>query len=88
MNEMIELNLVMISHKDNNKSEIGRKKTYFKINPQAGMIVVINFASTYIKVIISTLDNTVIDEASIEAEFIRESDLEKVASIVNEFKEI
>lgn len=86
MNEMIELNLVMISHKDNNKSEIGRKKTYFKINPQAGMIVVINFASTYIKVIISTLDNTVIDEASIEAEFIRESDLEKVASIVNKFK--
>ncbi len=88
MNEMIELNLVTISHKgQDNEDAMGRKKTYFKVNSEAGMIGVINFASTYIKVVVASLDGVIIDEKSIEAEFITEEDLYKTAKLVNELKD-
>ncbi|MDO9628862.1 MAG: ROK family transcriptional regulator [Acholeplasmataceae bacterium] len=85
MNEMIENHLVVFTEEEHLlKNNVGRKKTLYKINPNAGMVGVINFAPTHVKIVFSDLEGGTIDEVDIpNQEFIDEKTLNEITQTID-----
>ena len=88
MNEMIENHLVVFTEEEKHqKNNVGRKKVLYKINPNAGMVGVINFAPTHVNILLSDLEGRTIDEVDMKnKEFIDELTLKDIATTIDQLR--
>lgn len=86
LSEMEQANLVENVAENKNNTSKWRRTSYL-ISNKAGVIMVIYFAPTYIKIVFSYLNGTILDEILLEdKEFIDNKDLEEIIEIVNKYK--
>jgi predicted NBD/HSP70 family sugar kinase len=87
MAEMIDLNLVTLSENGNTSlpKTKGRKKVYFTLNGQSGIVGIINFLGTYVQVLLADMAGEIIEEKLIEdCEFITLDVLNQVVLILKQ----
>jgi predicted NBD/HSP70 family sugar kinase len=84
MDGMVELSLVFASENKTAKTNTkGRKKTYFQLNGESGLVGVIYFVGTYIKILLADMTGTVVEEKVLkDCEFITHDILDEVVRIL------
>ncbi len=85
IDEMLLNNLVILSE-EKGPSQVGRKKILYKLNKDAGLVVVINFAGNHVSVTIANLKHEILDEVILEGlDFISKEDLLKINRVIDSF---
>lgn len=86
LSDMEQADLVENVAENKNNTSKWRRTSYL-ISNKAGVIMVIYFAPTYIKIVFSYLNGTILDEILLEdKEFIDNKDLKGIIEIVNKYK--
>jgi predicted NBD/HSP70 family sugar kinase len=90
MDDMVELKLVFASENGTTKTNTkGRKKTYFQLNGESGLVGIIYFVGTYIRILLADMTGAVVEEKKLEdCEFITHGILDEVVNILKDMKQL